>query len=118
MNWLLDKALSSYVKGGEIRLTDHDGRTYVYGSPARPFGRVSVRFADSGVARDILRDPGLGAAEAFMDGRLVVEQGDILDLVNIVRGSHRWEDSKGPNPFLKKGGKLGHWLRTMNWRPS
>jgi cyclopropane-fatty-acyl-phospholipid synthase len=103
MNWLLDKALSSYVKSGEIRLTDHDGRTYVYGSPDGRFGSVAVRFADAGVARDILRDPGLGAAEAFMDGRLLIEQGDILDLVNIVRGSHRWEDSDGKaNPFLRK----------------
>jgi cyclopropane-fatty-acyl-phospholipid synthase len=118
MNWLLDKALRSYVKSGEINLIDHDGKSYRYGSPGRPFGSVSVRLADAGVARDILRDPGLGAAEAFMDGRLIVEQGDILDLVNIVRGSHRWEDSEGPNPFLRKGGKLGHWLRTLNWRPS
>ncbi|HEX8263157.1 MAG TPA: cyclopropane-fatty-acyl-phospholipid synthase family protein [Allosphingosinicella sp.] len=118
MNWLLDKALKSYVKSGEIILTDHDGTIHAYGSPDGPFGSVSVRFADAGVARDILRDPGLGAAEAYMDGRLVVERGEILDLVNIVRGSHRWEDSQGPNPFLRKGGRLGHWLRTLNWRPS
>jgi cyclopropane-fatty-acyl-phospholipid synthase len=118
MNWLLDKALSSYVKSGAITLIDHDGKTWRYGSSDGPFGSVTVRFADAGVARDILRDPGLGAAEAFMDGRLAIEQGDILDLVNIVRGSHRWEDSEGPNPFLRKGGKFGHWLRTLNWRPS
>jgi cyclopropane-fatty-acyl-phospholipid synthase len=118
MNWLLDKALRSYVKSGEISLIEHDGTTHVYGSPEGPFGSVTVRFTDARVARDILRDPGLGAAEAYMDGRLVVEGGDILDLVNIVRGSHRWEDSTGPNPFLRKGGRLGHWLRTMNWRPS
>ncbi|HYD36907.1 MAG TPA: cyclopropane-fatty-acyl-phospholipid synthase family protein [Allosphingosinicella sp.] len=118
MNWLLDKALRGYVKSGEIRLTDHDGKRYVYGSPDGRFGSVDVRLTDARVTRDILRDPGLGAAEAFMDGRLVVERGDILDLVNIVRGSHRWEDSEGPNPFLRKGGRLGHWLRTMNWRPS
>jgi cyclopropane-fatty-acyl-phospholipid synthase len=117
MNWLLDKALRGYVKSGEIRLTDHDGRTFRYGSPDGGFGSVAVRFADSGVARDILRDPGLGAAEAYMDGRLIVEQGDILDLVNIVRGSHRWEDSDGPNPFLRKGSRLGHALRTLNWKP-
>jgi cyclopropane-fatty-acyl-phospholipid synthase len=117
MNWLLDKALRSYVKGGRISLVDADGKTYAYGPPGGPFGEVAVRFRDKKVARDILRDPGLGAAEAYMDGRLVVEQGDVLDLVNIVRGSHRWEDSEGPNPFLRKGGRLGHRLRTLNWRP-
>ena len=61
-----------------------------------------------------MKDPGLGAAEAFMDGRLVLEQGEILDLINIVRGSHRWEDATGSNPFLKKSGKLGHALQTLN----
>ena len=116
--WLLDKALRNYVKQGEIVLVDHDGRTWRYGSSDGGYGSVTVRFADSGVARDILRDPGLGAAEAYMDGRLIVEQGEILDLINIIRGSHRWEDSKGPNPFLRKGSRIGHALRTLNWKPA
>jgi cyclopropane-fatty-acyl-phospholipid synthase len=115
---LLDKALRSYVKRGEISLVDHDGKVYHYGSPDPEFGPVAIRFTDAGVARDILRDPGLGAAEAFMDGRLRIERGEILDLVNIIRGSHRWEDNVAPNPFLRRGGKLAHKLRTLNWRPS
>ena len=116
--WLLDKALRNYVKQGEIVLIDHDGRTYRYGSRDGGYGSVRVRFADAGVSRDILRDPGLGAAEAFMDGRLIVEEGEILDLINIIRGSHRWEDSSGPNPFLRKGSRIGHLLRTLNWKPA
>ena len=117
MLWLLDKALSGYVKRGELTIVDHDGKTYRYGSPDEEFGPVTVRLADRKVARDILSDPGLGAAEAYMDGRLILERGDILDLVNIIRGSHRWEDSEGPNTFLRKGSKLGHRLRTLNWKP-
>jgi cyclopropane-fatty-acyl-phospholipid synthase len=115
---LLDKALRSYVKRGEITLIDHDRKTYRYGSPDPEFAPVTIRFIDAGVARDIVRDPGLGAAEAFMDGRLLIERGEILDLVNIIRGSHRWEDNAAPNPFLRRGGKLAHKLRTLNWRPS
>jgi cyclopropane-fatty-acyl-phospholipid synthase len=118
MIWLLDKALKGYIKRGEITIIDHRGERYSYGAPDPEFRPVTVRFADGGVARDIMRDPGLGAAETFMDGRLIVEDGDILDLINIVRGSHRWETSTGANPFLKKGSKLGHFLRTLNWRPS
>jgi len=118
MMWLLDKALRSYVKRGEIALIDHDGKTYRYGSPDAEFGPVTVRFTDAKVARDIMRDPGLGAAEAYMDGRLLIERGEILDLINVIRGSHRWEDNEAPNPFLRRGGRLGHKLRTLNWRPS
>jgi cyclopropane-fatty-acyl-phospholipid synthase len=114
--WLLDKMLAGYVKKGELTVVTHDGRTYRYGFPDPQFAPVTVRLADRNVARQVARDPGLGAAEAFMDGRLLMEQGDILDLVNIIRGSHRWEDSKGANKFLRKGGRLRHRLSMLNWR--
>lgn len=114
--WLLDRMLAGYVRRGLLTVVDHKGRSYRYGSPDVEFAPVTVRLADARVVRDILRDPGLGAAETYRDGRLVLEQGDILDLVNIIRGSHKWEDSEGPNPFLKKGGKLRHRLSQLNWR--
>jgi cyclopropane-fatty-acyl-phospholipid synthase len=114
--WLLDKMLAGYVSRGELTVIDHKGRTYRYGRPDCEFKPVTVRIMDSKVVRDIARDPGLGAAETYRDGRLVIEQGDILDLVNIIRGSHKWEDSAGSNTFLKKGGRIGHWLGSLNWR--
>jgi cyclopropane-fatty-acyl-phospholipid synthase len=114
--WLLDKALRGYVKRGELTVIDHKGKTYRYGKPDPDFAPVTVRLADSKVVRQVTSDPGLGAAEAYMNGRLIVEQGDILDLVNIIRGSHRWEDSVGTNKFLKKGGRLRHRLSQLNWR--
>ncbi|HEY0311991.1 MAG TPA: cyclopropane-fatty-acyl-phospholipid synthase family protein [Allosphingosinicella sp.] len=115
--WLLDKMLAGYVKKGELTIIDHKGKTYRYGRPDAEFKPVTVRIADGKVVRQIASDPGLGAAEAYMDGRLIVENGDILDLVNIIRGSHKWEDSAGSNKFLKKGGKLRHALSQLNWRP-
>jgi len=114
--WLLDKALTGYVSRGELTVIDHKGKTYRYGRPDPEFRPVTVRMTDGRVAGDIIRDPGLGAAETYMDGRLVIEDGDILDLINIIRGSHKWEDSAGSNKFLKKGGKLRHRLAQLNWR--
>ncbi|HEX4739460.1 MAG TPA: cyclopropane-fatty-acyl-phospholipid synthase family protein [Allosphingosinicella sp.] len=114
--WLLNKMLAAYVKRGELTVIDHDGKTYVYGKPDPDFRPVTVRFAVPGVPRQIARDPGLGAAEAYMDGKLVVEEGDILDLVNIIRGSHKWEDSAGSNKFLRKGTRLRNLFAQLNWR--
>jgi len=114
--WLLDKMLAGYVKRGELTVVTHDGKTYRYGKSDPEFGPVTVRLAVPGMARRIARDPGVGAAEAYMDGELVVEEGDILDLVNIIRGSHKWEDSVGTNKFLKKGTKLGNLFAQLNWR--
>jgi cyclopropane-fatty-acyl-phospholipid synthase len=114
--WLLDKMLASYVKRGELTVVDANGKTYRYGAPDPEFRAVTVRLADRGVVRKIATDPGLGAAEAYMDGRLIVEDGDILDLVNIIRGSHKWEDSAGSNKFLRKGTRLRNLMSQINWR--
>jgi hypothetical protein len=71
--WLLDKMLRGYVKRGELTVIDHEGQTYRHGKSDAEFRPVTVRIADGRVVRDIVRDPGLGAAEAFMDGRLIVQ---------------------------------------------
>jgi len=78
---------------------------------------VAVRFTDRRVPTEIARDPGLGAAETYMDGRLILEQGDILDLVTLIRRNNRWED-KGARKdgFLRKGGKLKNRLDRLNWQ--
>ena len=93
--WLLDKALRRVLRRGLLTVTDHQGTTRVYGNPDPELRPVAVRFTDRRVPAEIARDPGLGAAETYMDGRLILEQGDILDLVTLIRRNNRWED-KGP----------------------
>src|SRR5690349_13670190 len=61
------------------------------------FGRkgakhLTVRFTDRKVAFDILKNPRLGVGEAYMNGRLIIEDGTILDLLEMIVGSNRWED--------------------------
>jgi cyclopropane-fatty-acyl-phospholipid synthase len=56
-------------------------------------------------------------AEAFMDGRLIIEEGEILDLINIIRGSHRWGRQQGSQSIPAQGqARIGHLLRTLNWK--
>src|SRR3954471_9660916 len=113
---LLDTMLARLVSKGELTVIDHDGRTYRYGSPDPELRPVTVRLTDRKVAFQIARDPALGTAEAFMNGRLLVEQGEIIDLVLVIRRNRRWEDRTRPNQFLKKTGKLRHRLSTLNWK--
>ena len=42
-------------------------------------------------ARRIALNPALGAGEAYMDGRLIMEQGDIRQLVDLVTWNLRWQ---------------------------
>lgn len=91
--WLMDKALRRLVKRGELTITDYDGRVYRYGAFAEDLDAVAIRFTDSRISGAIVRKPELAAAEGYMDGRLVFEQGDMLALVLLVTANNRWEDA-------------------------
>jgi cyclopropane-fatty-acyl-phospholipid synthase len=67
------------------------------GKPPETFGKkggkhLTVRFTDRKVAFDIVRNPRLGIGEAYMDGRVIIEDGTILDLLELIVGANRWED--------------------------
>lgn len=85
--WLLNKMLIRLVRQGELTLIDHDGRSYRYGAPDPGLRPVVVRMTDRRAAFDIAREPRLGAGEAFMNGRLVIDEGDIRDLLYLVRAN-------------------------------
>jgi cyclopropane-fatty-acyl-phospholipid synthase len=94
---LLDKLLTQ----GSITLV-------LPGAPAQTFGpggdkHLNVRLADRKVAFAIARNPRLGLGEAYMDGRLTIEDGTILDLIELVVGANRWEDGGGGRKALAKG---------------
>jgi cyclopropane-fatty-acyl-phospholipid synthase len=78
------------------------------GKPPRAFGpgggkHLTVRFTDRKVAFDIVRNPRLGVGEAYMDGRLIIEDGTILDLLEMIVGSNRWEDKGEGRAALSRG---------------
>ena len=115
--WLLAKALRRLVKRGPLTVIGPDGQTATYGAPDPELRPVTVRFADNRVARQIASDPGLGAAEAWMDGRLLLEQGELIDLIQIIRRNGRWEErGHRKDSFLRKGGWLKSRIDQMNWQ--
>jgi cyclopropane-fatty-acyl-phospholipid synthase len=94
---LVDKLLAT----GKItlKLPGKEPRTYGRGDGKH----LTVRFTDRKVAFDILRNPRLGLGEAYMDGRLIIEDGSILDLLRMIVGSNRWEDMGESRKALSKG---------------
>ena len=87
---LLDKMLAQHVRTGELTIIDHKGRTRRYGVADPELKPVTVRLTDRTTPLRIARDPAVGTAEAFMDGRLVLDRGEILDLV---LGGPQWARS-------------------------
>jgi cyclopropane-fatty-acyl-phospholipid synthase len=114
---LIDTFLSRGIKRGTLTLTDASG-TRTFGTPAEGWPDVSVRFTDAGVGRYIATHPRLGAAEAFMDGRLVIERGDIMDLISLLRRNQRWEKGgviEDASPLSRGFGTLKGKLSRLNW---
>ncbi|WP_017664142.1 SAM-dependent methyltransferase [Porphyrobacter sp. AAP82] len=88
---ILDRFLARAVRQGRLGVVFADGSASTYGSSAAGFPEIVLRFTDNAVPRDIMLDPRLGAAEAFIDGRLLIEEGDVLGLVGLLRMNDRWE---------------------------
>ena len=88
---LFDRYLSGAVRHGTMTVIDHKGATKTFGKATEGWPDVTVRFADGRVPRDIALRPDLGAGEAYMDGRLIVEKGDVLDLTSLIYRNNPWE---------------------------
>ena len=101
---LLDRVLSRGVKQGRLGVVFADGSASTYGTAAPGFPEIVIRFTDARVPRDIILDPRLGAAEAFMDGRLLIEEGDVMGLITLLRANNPWDmgGDIGPPSLFKK----------------
>jgi cyclopropane-fatty-acyl-phospholipid synthase len=94
---MIDRLLTK----GSITLTEAGKEPRTYG----PGGgkHVKARFTDAKVPFEILKNPRLGFGEAYMDGRIVLEEGTILDLLEIVMGSNPWEEGRTARKVLNRG---------------
>ena len=91
MSGLFGRLITRLVRRGTLTVTYASGETATYGEPTPGYPDVAVRFTDGKVGRDIVLDPRLGAGEAYMDGRIVMERGGVMELVQLVQANNRWE---------------------------
>ena len=89
--FLLNRLFTKMIRHGELTVIDASGNTHVYGSPVPDKPPVRCRLTTAATARAIAINPALGAGEAFMDGRLIIERGDIRQLVDLVTWNLRWQ---------------------------
>ena len=113
--WLLDRMMRSVVRDGRLVITDHDGREYAYGSG--PDAPVRIRFTDRSTAWRIMRDPRIGAGEAYTDGRLVVEPPhDIRDMILLIMRQNEIRAVDPPSPLRRALDRVASRLDPMNHR--
>ena len=115
---LIDAFLSRVVRRGELTLTTANGRRRTFGTPDPALASVAIRFTDNKVIRDILRDVSLGVGESFMDGRLVIERGDIFQLIELAQANARFESGQvsatAPGLRSRLAGVVRHRVGTRN----
>jgi cyclopropane-fatty-acyl-phospholipid synthase len=96
---LLGRVIDGLLPTGRLTAIMPDGRRETYGGGGG--GEQTIRFHDRGALLAVLRNPRLGIGEMYMDGRLTVEDGSILDLLQLVVGANPWERG-GSRGRLKK----------------
>ncbi len=110
---LIGRLINQVLTKGSITLKEP-------GKPARTYGagggeHLTVRFTDSKVAFDLVRNAQLRFGEAYMDGRIVIEDGTILDLLEMIVGANRWEEKGfGPKAMTRAHRSLSKLLRHNN----
>lgn len=79
---LLDLAFTRAVRHGTLEVTTAGGRRFTFGDGTAP--RVLIRFMDAAAQMALCLHPELKLGELFVDGRLIIEQGTVLDLLQLL----------------------------------
>ncbi|MBV9993080.1 MAG: class I SAM-dependent methyltransferase [Alphaproteobacteria bacterium] len=95
---LLSSLLKKIVRKGHLILIDRKGRSHSIGEAERP--PVTIRLRDARTERALLLNPQLALGEAYMNGTLTVEGGDIAQVLDLLTG----------NLGMGFGGGHWHWI--------
>ena len=98
---LIGNLVGKLLHKGSITLITPDGKRHTFG----PGGgkHLTVRVTDRKVALEMVRSPRLAIGETYMDGRLLIEDGTILDLLELVTSNNRWEDGRHGRKEMSRG---------------
>ncbi|CCW18372.1 Cyclopropane-fatty-acyl-phospholipid synthase [Sphingobium indicum BiD32] len=91
---LFERILRRLVSHGQLTIFTPDGRHFTVGTPDPAFPDLALRLQDKRVAFDIVRDPRLGMAEAYIDGRVTIEGGGIMEFLSMIRANNPWESGR------------------------
>ena len=78
LRYILDRLITA----GHLNLIDAEGRNFGFGDHSGPL--VVARIADKWSEVRLALNPTLAIGEAYMDGRLIIEQGTIYDFLELI----------------------------------
>ncbi|MGQ0675137.1 MAG: class I SAM-dependent methyltransferase [Rhodospirillales bacterium] len=107
---LLSHLLRHKVRSGRLEVTDAGGRLHVFEGAEGGGPRAAIRLRDHAIAWRIGLRPRLAFGEAYMDGRLTVERGDIFDFIDLCAANYA---SYTTHPVTRLWHALGWMLRPL-----
>jgi cyclopropane-fatty-acyl-phospholipid synthase len=107
---LLDRMLNFMIRDGSLVITDARGRAHTYGNGR---GRaIAARIIGRGTELKLAVDPDFHFGEAYMNRRLVMERGEIADLITLL-----WSNMDGRSWLLPGSRLLALFRRFGNYNP-
>ena len=104
--------LRRFVEVGTLTVIDPKGTAHRLEGGDGP--SATIRLHDASVSRAMFRNPALAVGEAYMDGRLTVEDGSLLDFLTIALVNMRRARLRNESGLSAVGRKLASRLRTHN----
>ena len=110
---LLAHLLRHIIRRGQLTVIDASGRTHRFGELPGPVS--TIRIHSKTVERRMFFNPRLAVGEAYMDGGLTLEQGDIYDFLSLVMGNiHTSPRSAALSPLYLGLDRWARWLQQHN----
>jgi cyclopropane-fatty-acyl-phospholipid synthase len=114
---LLDRLLSGRIKHGILHIVRGDGTITSHGQAADGWPDITLRIVDPAAERRILMNPALGLGECYIEGKLTVDNDDIMGLVLLVQRNNSFEiggELTVPGPIKKMLGMAARRLQQLN----
>ena len=95
---MLDILLRKYIRHGRLTVCYPGGTTKVYGEGAP---EIAIAIRDRASLMALSLDPDLKLGELYMDGRLTIEQGNVVGLMDILMGNIARTGVSGSHRLLR-----------------
>ena len=109
---LAESALRKIVRYGSLTVTDVNGRKYVFSGDGGP--SVTIRLIDPYLHLRLFYNAQLALGEAYTDGTIILEEGNIYELLDICLANQRTLENTTLQKLLSFTRRLRAAIRTYN----
>ena len=104
------------IRKGTLIVVDADGQRHSFGDGSDIAPPVTIRFTDRATPRRAALNAALELGEAYVDGRLLIEQGDIAAFLDLVGLNTHWDDDDAVHPHLWRPWRRNRRWEAWNWQ--